>query len=378
MSQSATAQAAPQSVDSSPGERVASTAPESAQSSHPKLTAFESVARLCGFFVILVALIFLTNAMITSGLRRIRTSEVGALNQVMQGKVNAQIVITGSSRALAHFDPRLLEQATGYTAYNIGRNGSQTDMQVAFLRAYLEHNQKPKIVIHSLDAFSFVTSREVFEQVQYTPYLSDPALYSALWKVNPDIWKSRDLPLYGYVVEDMNFAWTQGVRGFFGWSPRQDFFLGFNPRSKEWSEDFERFRELRPHGVEFAIEKAGIQDVEDLITLCRQNGIQLIFVYSPEYREVQKITTNRDAIFSEFRELSAQYQVPFWDYSDWSHAGDRSYFQNSQHLNARGAEAFSNDLAGQLRSYISSSEARSDAGQSAARPTLPFAQKGSN
>ena len=312
----------------------------------------KTVRRLVYFFGMIVVFTFAMNAMITSGLRQIKTSAFGASNQIMHGKVNAQIVITGSSRALAHYDPRIIEAIAGHTAFNLGRNGSQTDMQVAFLKAYLAHNRKPDVVIHNLDAFTFVTTREVYDPVEYTPYLYDHELYSALQKINPNIWKSRYLPLYGYVVEDINFSWILGVKGFTGWSPPEDYFLGFNPRSKKWTDDFQHLKANNPNGVRFDIEPAGVEDVEELIRVCRENGIQLIFVYSPEYVEMQSLTRNRVEIFSRFHGLAERFGVPLWDYSDWRYSGHQEFFQNSQHLNADGAAVFSSDMAERLKEYL--------------------------
>lgn len=311
-----------------------------------------TIRRIACFFSLLTVLMFGLDAMITSGLRQIKTSQYGASNRIMEGKVNAQIVVTGSSRAVSHYDPRIIETQTGRSAFNLGRNGSQTDMQVAVLKAYLEHNRKPDIVIQNLDAFTFVTTREVYAPAQYVPYLYDEELYRPLRQINPDTWKSRYVPLYGYVVDDMNFSWILGLKGFFGWSPREDFFLGFNPRSKKWTEDFQRFKAENPDGVSWGIEPAAIQLMDDLIRLCQQRGIQLIFVYSPEYAEMQKLTKNRTEVFDHFNELSARNHVPLWDYSDWRFAGDTDCFTNSQHLNAEGAAIFSEDLANRLKGYF--------------------------
>jgi len=319
---------------------------------------WSAVIRITAFFAVLVTLVFLMNAAITSGLRRIRTSAFGASNQIMEGKVNADVVITGSSRALAHYDPRVIEAITGHTAFNLGRNGSQTDMQDAFLKAYLAHNRKPQVVVHNLDAFSFVTTHEVYDPVEYQPYLYDSNLYDALRKINPGMWKSKYLPLYGYVVEDMNFAWIQGFKGFFGWSPREDYFLGFNPRTKKWGSEFQEFKASNPKGVSFQVEPAGVQDVEELIRVCKENGIQLIFTYSPEYDEMQGLTNNRAEIFGRFHDLANRFNIPFWDYSNWKYAGNQDFFQNSQHLNDVGAEVFSKDVADQLKTYFA---AKSDA-----------------
>jgi len=313
---------------------------------------WKTLQRIGCFFGILVVLAFVMNAIITSGLRRIKTSAFGASNQIMNGKVNAEIVVTGSSRALAHYDPRTIEQITGRTAFNLGRNGAQTDMQVAFLKAYLAYNRKPKVVVHNLDAFTFVTTREVYDPAKYAPYLYDRSLYNALREIDPNIWRSRYVPLYGYVVEDMNFSWILGLKGFWGWSPREDCFLGFNPRSKKWTDDFRHLKANNPGGVRFEIEAAGIEVMEDLIRVCQQNGIELIFVYSPEYIEMQALTKNRADIFEHFHELAERFDVPLWDYSSWKYAGNQDFFQNSQHLNATGAAVFSDDVANHLTAYF--------------------------
>lgn len=336
-----------------------------ASQSAPRISPAQGMLRLICFFIIFIALAFAMNAVITTGLRSIKTSNFGAENDMMQGRVNAQVIITGSSRASSHYDPRIIQVVTGRTAYNLGRNGTQTDIQVVTLKAYLEHNKKPEVVIHNLDAFSFVTTKQIYDPALYLPYLSDPAFYGPLKRINPDMWKSRYLPLYGYVAEDMNFSWILGVKGFFGRSPHQDLYDGFDPRTKRWTDEFQNYKASNPHGVNFPVEPQGIKDVEDLIQLCRQNNIQLILVYSPEYSEMQAMTNNRAEIFAKFHELASRYNVPLLDYSNWAYSADKDMFQNSQHLNDQGAAVFSNDLAQQLKQMWTPAQTNSVNGEAA-------------
>ena len=311
-----------------------------------------AVRRIACFFGVVTVLVFSLNAMITSGLRHLKTGQYAVSNRIMQGQVNTQIVITGSSRALSHYDPRIIRNGTGRSAFNLGRNGSQTDMQLAVLRAYLEHNRKPDMVIHNLDSFSFEATRKVYNPVQYVPYLYDEELYEPLRQIDGNTWRSRYLPLYGYVVDDMSFAWILGLGALVGWSPPEEFFLGFNPRDKKWTDEFRSFKAANAEGVAWPIDPEGMQRLEDLVHLCHQTGIQLILVYSPEYTEMQKLEKNRVEVFERFHELAARYHAPFWDYSDWRYAGDTKYFQNSQHLNADGAAVFSADLSNRLKEYF--------------------------
>jgi len=310
-----------------------------------------SVGRIVCFFCLIVVLALVLDTVIYSGLRRIKTSGFGVSNKIVEGKINADIVISGSSRALTHYDPRIIQDRTGRTAFNIGLNGSQTDMQLARLKTYLRHNTKPSLLIFNLDLFSFQTTHGgVYDPGQYVPYLQEPAIYAALTRINPDVWKARFLPLYGYAVEDLRFTWLLGMMGFFGWSPVEDHFLGFKPRHLSWTDDFERFKEMNPDGVRFEIEPDGVREMEELLRLCREQGIAVLLVYSPEYTEMQALTANRAQVFARFEELSERFGVPLWDYSASPISSLKENFYNSQHLNAGGASAFSMDLAARIAS----------------------------
>jgi hypothetical protein len=324
--------------------------------------AARTLLRVALFLAIIAALVWGLDATISAGLRSMPTSLYRVTNRIVAGSINAQIIITGSSRAASHFDPRIIHRTTGYTTFNLGRNGSQTDMQLAVLKTYLKHNRRPDIVVHNLDAFTFQTTHEIYNPAQYIPYLNEEELYRPLEKINPNIWKSRYLPLYGYVAEDMSFAWIQGLKALLPLPQRENLIDGFDPRETKWTGEFERFKESKRDDVRWDIEPEGIRLTEELVHLCRTRGIQLIFVYSPEYSEMQAMTKNRKEIFGRFREIAFSQQVPLWDYSNWRHAADTEYFTNSQHLNANGAGLFSLDVATELKRYIEeqSSAARSN------------------
>jgi hypothetical protein len=201
----------------------------------PRAGAWKGVVRIAAFFGLVLALIVAIHFMIETGFGRIRTSDFGVSNRIVGGRINTEIVISGSSRALVHYDPRIVHQITGNSAYNIGRNGSQTDIQLALLKTYLAHNRKPRLVVHNLDLFSFVTSHQIYDPAQYIPYLYEDPIYSDVKRVYPNAWKWKYIPLYGYVVEDMRFTWVTGLKGFFNVQPPEDHFDGFVPRRQSWT-----------------------------------------------------------------------------------------------------------------------------------------------
>ncbi len=338
----------------SPASPAATDSAESnASRSHGRRAArrFSGLGRIVAFFALIAALAYGFDALVTAGLRRISTSKFGALNQVVGGRVNADIVVNGSSRALVHYDPRILEQETGLTAFNLGMNATHIDVQLAILRTYLRHNRKPRLVIQNLEAFTFVTTRkgEIYDPPLYVPYLDEPELYRTLATIDPVVRKWRYIPMYGYAIEDLRFTWVRGLLAWGGIQPWEDYIKGFNPRNLQWTEDFERFKAAVGDGLTYEVEPAGVQALRDLIALCREAGVELLLVYSPEYFEAQGLVRNREEIFAAFRRLTAETGVPLWDFSGSTLARRRDLFYNSQHLNVTGATLFSQELSRRLR-----------------------------
>ena len=104
--------------------------------------------------------------------------------------------------------------------------------------------------------------------------------------------KVKYLPLYGYAVQDMNFSWVRGLGAFSLEShPREHRFQGFEPRERAWNEDFARFRQSRPNGVQFEIDPDGLRDFEELVASAHALGVPVLLVYSPVYFEMTKAGT---------------------------------------------------------------------------------------
>lgn len=322
--------------------------------------------RLVLFFGLAGLLAIGLHLLIGAGLKRVKTGDGGAFNRAMTGRVNAQVIIGGSSRAFRGYDPRIIGAMTGKTAFNLARNASHTDVQLAVLQAYLRHNAKPELVVENLDVHSFaLTPRdEIFAPFQYVPYLSERPLYQALLQINPRVWKWKYIPLYGYVVEDVNLGWLSGLRGLTGLNPREDDFDGFCPMNKAWNSDFDLFKAMHPDGVGFDVSSNGVRVLEELIQTCQSKDIGIVLVYSPQYCKMLDMVTNRAEIFAKFREIADRYHVPFWDYSESEFSKNRDLFYNSQHLNAIGAEAFTRDVGKRLQSLIQASGSQKG-GQSA-------------
>ena len=85
---------------------------------------------------------------------------------------------------------------------------------------------------------------------------------------------------------------------------------------------------------------------------CKEAGIRVDLVYTPEYIEAQEFVSNRQMVIDHFSQLAEEHNLRFFDYSDDSLSKDRSLFYNGLHLNARGSQLFSQKLAADLKATM--------------------------
>ena len=96
------------------------------------------------FGLCLAGISFLFDYMIQEGIKTTNYKEVTKWNEVVEGGIDAEHLVVGSSRAFVHFDMERLEEKTGKTGYNLGFNGFAYPQVKKTLELYLDRNVKPE------------------------------------------------------------------------------------------------------------------------------------------------------------------------------------------------------------------------------------------
>jgi hypothetical protein len=284
------------------------------------------------------------------GLKHNRDGNVGIMNRVMRGEINANIVVSGSSRAMYHYDPRIIEAETHLSAFNLGRNGTKLHEQIQLLKIYLRRNRRPDYLVHNVDIAGLLENDDVTDAKQYVAWLDDQDVFGPLRDQKRYFELYRWCPLLGIARTG---GMQAAVLGLFDRAGAQaDDLKGYSPQDRVWNEDFEKFRAQNPSGVRWTTDRHKVQSLVQLLKLCLERGIQPILVLSPDYHETRGLFLNRGEALQVFQEIAAELDVPFWDYSEDPIASDRTLFYNSQHLNQRGATAFSESIAVRLKNRI--------------------------
>ncbi|MBK6629010.1 MAG: hypothetical protein IPJ87_02540 [Flavobacteriales bacterium] len=293
--------------------------------------------RAFGFALLAAVFAVALHALLMHGLRRRTTDVFGVWNDVISGRATSDVLFTGSSRSLVHFDAAAIASRTGLRAYNIGMDGTQLDLQSGRLHTYLAHHPAPRLVVQEVDIISLEPDSGLYFAQQYAPYLSEPAVYEAVRRVAPDHWKDRWLPLYPFMRHGPGLT-ALAVQGLLGLEDtlNDPVHLGFELRDWPWEGSFDNFLREHPDGVRYHESPHAVATLRTLIRTARAAGSQVALCYTPELVENQRITLNRASIMGTFARVAREEGVPFWDLSSVPICTDRSFFYNSQHLNARG------------------------------------------
>ncbi len=303
-------------------------------------------------FSLFAILLFLPLDLVISEKLSINTwhafGETAAWNNVIEGEIDADLYIYGSSRAWHHVDPAIIEEELGLTAYNFGVDGHNFDIQNLRHQLLMRYNRKPEYIIYSLDCFTLRKRPNLYLRDQFLPFmLKYRELMPVMLTFNGFHWTDFYVPLLRYHERRQALSVIAKHWNSKEFPKRRTKGFKYNPEKElEIKEDDKR----TPYGIPQIDEVVDM--FEAFLTECEEEGIQVIMIYSPEFHLHQKQVWNRKEIMANFRRISEAYNIPFIDYSDNPICQDTKYFFDNLHLNKRGAETFSRQLAADLEPYL--------------------------
>lgn len=286
---------------------------------------------------------------ITNKLRHSREDEFSVWNDIYNGRINSDVVIYGSSRAMVHLDPKIISDSLKVSTYNLGINGHNFWLQYYRHKELIEHNKKPSLIIHSVDIFTLAKRKDLFNMEQFLPYmLYDRDLHQWLSSYKGYTWFDYNVPLLRYYgqFKTIGKVFSSTLTGeAMADSSR---FLGFSAQNLIWNDDLQKAKRKFPD-YRASVDPQSVLLFDKYLNECIEADIPVVIVYSPEYKEGQYFVRNRDEIMNIFTFFAAKYNIPFIDYSDDSISYKKEYFYNASHLNATGAKLFSSKLVHDIK-----------------------------
>lgn len=269
-------------------------------------------------------------------------------NLIMDGKLNSDVVIYGSSRACLQINPAIVSDSLNTTAYNLGINGHNFWLQYLKHSLLLQNNTKPKLIIHSVDAFTLEKRGDLYNSEQFLPYmLFNDKIKKVTSSYQGFNFLDYEIPLARYYGKaDAFLALIKLLINPGGNEPGR--IKGYEAMDIKWTDEFEKAREQMGF-YEARIDTPSFLLFEKYLTECKAKNIKIILVYTPEYIGGQGFIKNRNDIISMYKGFSEKFNIPFYDYSKDSLSFQRKYFYNSTHLNKTGTDIFAKELVSKIK-----------------------------
>jgi hypothetical protein len=272
-------------------------------------------------------------------------------NDIFESKVNADLIIQGSSRARKHFSPKYLDSVFHINSYNLGMDGYPFHMQYYRFLIYMRYNKKPKYIIQVTDFLTFQKRTDLYAYEQFIPYLDNNLIREAVIKYDGLDERDFYIPLYKYHRNrELIFSAINGLHR--NSLPESANYKGFHAEDLRWDTTFQSFKNAHPKGYMNEIDTMTLRLFNNFVVYCVKEKIHLVFVNPPIYWEANKVFINQKSINSIYLNYAQKYNIPYLDYSNDSIGLDTTNFYSATHLNVTGVIKFNTKLSNDLKRII--------------------------
>lgn len=285
------------------------------------------------FSTVIIGLVYCFDYIIQEGIKTANYQEITKWNEVIQGGIEAEILVVGSSRALVHFDCEYIEKVTGKTCYNLGFDGTSIPLQKLMFDLYLSKNKAPESLIWSLDFHSFTNKSDYYGFDQLIPYRDNEIIQEIL-----DIHETPDyqfeLPIFRYSYNPrMKFY---GIASYLiAYAKEPIITKGFRKSTRTWElgDDFEEHSEANSENI--FIDEVILRDFYQYIASLKvQYDIRLIMTpyYITRLEKLQNLTEVKEKLNAAAEAID----VPYLDLSSTDISLDQNNFYNETHMTTQG------------------------------------------
>jgi hypothetical protein len=257
------------------------------------------------------------------------------LQFLLDGKINKEIVVMGSSRGAYNIVAGQLEKQTGRSAYNISYPGSNIEFHEFLLKTLLKFNKKPKTIVLSIDnPYELLYHKTLnFRLERLYPLEKYNYITAELIKRNDKTALARILCL------------ARLNRGCFSFKRKKTALespilpcgsMPFTNQIKKRNFDYQTKKERYPIEKEL---KSKTKSFLEFQAICSKNNIELIYCFAPNFRSYEGTLSKRIGQISGYKNRCFVYDTTNVKYKN------KDYFYDESHLNIKGARLFTNELS---------------------------------
>lgn len=251
---------------------------------------------------------------------------------------NEQLVLLGTSRCEAHYDPRIIEDTLQISVYNGGVDASDNIYShYAALCLLLQHHTPKYILLDLMPNDVCVTDNPFITLSYLAPYIGREEHVDSLFRLSGTYWYYQLSHLYRY-----NSKALSDIGGMFMDYDKSNI-SGFI--AKEHPVKYPDYYET--DDKDYVLDTCKIAYLDKFHKICKENGIKLFFAISPI---LCKKSLSKCLFIKKWAE---EHEISIMDYhNSYSISHKNEYFYDNYHLNVTGTQIYSKIIASELKSLI--------------------------
>lgn len=285
------------------------------------------------------------------GLNTLKGSIYEEWSSIANGKINAEVIILGSSRGVVGYDSEIIENHLNRSTYNLSFDAASYNLQQVKLNSYLSVNKTPSIIIQNVDLAHFSKSSFIPFEKQFITTINESNIFNIYNSFPNTIEKFRFKGVTKFTIDsrllklslsnllDLDPEYTIKIKGYKAvdkYYKPDDYNL---KRIKEIS-DVEHINFLVPE----------IRSVFDFYNDKRFENTKIYMVWAPEFKErrdlIKIVSSEIKSIIRS--EVDSTNKIEFIDFQNDLIGNDSINFYDTFHLNSKGSKKFTNLLKHQL------------------------------
>lgn len=258
-----------------------------------------------------------------------------ANNYSICNKITDDILIFGSSRAIHHYDPSILEDSLKLSCYNCGRDGNGIILAYGRYKM-MKKRYTPAVVLYEVTPSFDIYKNDIKDLISLSYYYDYEGVDSIFWDIDKRNRIKMLSKMYRYSASPLGLV-VDNIK------PFNSYEKGYLPLDGVMDYDPIPKKDVVRH----KIDTIKLQYLEKLIQECKAGGTRLIFLISPHYK-----ATNEDE-YTAAMELAERYDVPFLNHhSDTVFTLNKKYFRDSSHMNRDGATEYTKRVASEIKKLL--------------------------
>lgn len=221
-----------------------------------------------------------------SGLRNLKNSIYNDWDNILQGKINADVIVNGSSRGIFGYNCEIIGKELNSSCFNISFNAGGYYLQQSKFDIYMQRNKKPKFIIQNIDLAHFQKNTELPNEEQFTPFINNQSIKSFITKYDPKFFYLGYIPLLKY-NQNLKLL-KKGITANFSSSIQNEnekTFDGFSPQNRAFKIDYHNLKKIKNY-KENIDEKKIRRLVNEMVDFYfeRNKDAKVFFVWAPEHK----------------------------------------------------------------------------------------------